>query len=110
MEDLDTLDKAVGFDIGSQYVPMAQTMGRLVVVLLVAMMVLRLVRRAIRRVDDNRFRDRRLQLLAIVPTLYVALYGNHWCLCWLYRRRHEGHKGLTNFQTRATRSTKTHSP
>lgn len=75
MEDLDTLDKAVGFDIGSQYVPLAQSMGRLVVVLLVAMMVLRLVRRAIRRVDDNRFRE---QLLFFVPKavgLIIVILG-----------------------------------
>jgi small-conductance mechanosensitive channel len=64
MEDLDTLDKAVGFDIASQFAPMAQSMGRLIVVLLVAMMVLRLVRRVIGRVDDNRFRE---QLLFFVP-------------------------------------------
>ena len=75
MEDLDTLDKAVGFDIGSQYVPLAQSIGRLVVVLLVAMMVLRLVRRAIRRVDDNRFRE---QLLFFVPKavgLIIVILG-----------------------------------
>ena len=64
MEDLDNLDRAIGIDIGSQLAPAAQSIGRLLVVLLIAAMVLRLVRRAIRRVDDNRFRE---QLLFFVP-------------------------------------------
>ena len=46
MEDLDTLDKAIGVDISSQLAPAAQSIGRLLVVLLIAAMVLRLVRRA----------------------------------------------------------------
>ncbi len=64
MEDLDTLDKAIGIDIGSQLAPAAQSIGRLLIVLVIAAMVLRLVRRAIRRVEDNRFRE---QLLFFVP-------------------------------------------
>jgi small conductance mechanosensitive channel len=70
MEDLDTLDKAVGFDIGGQFAPMAQSVGRLVIVLLVAVIALRLVRRVIRRVDDNRFRE---QLLFFVPKAVGAV-------------------------------------
>jgi len=64
MEDLDTLDRAIGIDIGSQLAPAAQSIGRLLIVLVIAAMVLRLVRRAIRRVEDNRFRE---QLLFFVP-------------------------------------------
>ncbi len=75
MEDLDTLDKAVGFDIGSQFAPAAQSFGRLIIVLVVAMLVLRLVRRTIRRVDDDRFRE---QLLFFVPKavgVVIAIVG-----------------------------------
>ena len=64
MEDLDTLDKAVGVDIGSQLGPAAQSVGRLLVVVLLALIAVRLVRRVIRRVDDDRFRE---QLLFFVP-------------------------------------------
>ena len=75
MEDLDALDKAVGFDIGGQFAPVAQSFGRLLIVLLVALIVLRLVRRALRRVDDNRFRE---QLLFFVPKavgLVIVIVG-----------------------------------
>lgn len=64
MEDLDTLDQAVGFDVGGQLAPAAQSIGRLVVLLMVALLALRVVRRVIGRVDDDRFRE---QLLFFVP-------------------------------------------
>ena len=64
LEDLDTLDKAVGFDIASQLAPAAQSIGRLIIVSVVALLLLRIVRRVIRRVDDDRFRE---QLLFFVP-------------------------------------------
>jgi small-conductance mechanosensitive channel len=66
MDDLDTLESAVGMELGDLAVPAAQSLGRLVVVIVVGALLLRLVRRAVRRVDDDRFRA---QLLFFVPKL-----------------------------------------
>ena len=70
MDDLDALDKAVGHDLSSLVTPTAQSIGRLVVVLILAYFVLKAVRRVIRRVDDNRLRE---QLLFFVPKLIGLL-------------------------------------
>lgn len=70
MDDLDTLEQAVGLEFGDMAVPVAQSIGRLLVVLLCAALFLRLVRRAICRVDDGRFRA---QLLFFVPKLLGIL-------------------------------------
>ncbi len=70
MVDLDALDKAVGHDLSSLVTPTAQSIGRLVIVLILAFFVLKAVRRAIRRVDDNRLRE---QLLFFVPKLIGLL-------------------------------------
>ncbi len=70
MDDLDALDKAVGHDLSSLVTPTAQSIGRLVVVLILAYFVLKAVRRVIRRVDDNRLRE---QLLFFVPKLVGLL-------------------------------------
>lgn len=70
MDDLDALNSAVGLDLGSLATPAAQSIGRLIVVLLVAFVLLRIVKRLIRRVDDNRFRE---QLLFFVPKLVGLL-------------------------------------
>jgi small-conductance mechanosensitive channel len=64
MDDLETLESAVGLELGDLAVPALQSAGRLCVVLLAGALLLRLVRRAIRRVDDERFRT---QLLFFVP-------------------------------------------
>lgn len=66
MGDFDALDKAVGADLSSLLTPAAQSIGRMLVVVVVALVALRLVRRVLRRVDDNRLRE---QLLFFVPKL-----------------------------------------
>jgi small conductance mechanosensitive channel len=66
MEDLNNIERAIGVDIVGNLGPTAQSLGRVVLVLLIAAAVLRLVRRLIRRVDDDRFRE---QLLFFVPKL-----------------------------------------
>lgn len=75
MDDLNTLEQAVGLELSDLAVPAAQSFGRLLVVLLMAIIVMRFVRRAIGRVDDFRFRE---QLLFFVPKLVgfmVVLLG-----------------------------------
>lgn len=72
MEDLDTLDTAFGVDVGDQIGPIAQSFGRLTIVMLLALMLLRLVRRAIGRVDDQRLRQ---QLLFFVPKAIGLVLG-----------------------------------
>jgi small conductance mechanosensitive channel len=63
------VDRAVGVDIGSLVVPIAQSLGRLTVVILMTALVLRLVRRLLQRVEDGRFRE---QLLFFVPKVITG--------------------------------------
>jgi len=75
MDQLDALDKAVGHDLSSLITPTAQSIGRLLVVVVAAYFVLKAVRRVIRRVDDDRLRE---QLLFFVPKLiglFVVVLG-----------------------------------
>ncbi len=75
MDDLNTLEQAIGLELSDLAVPAAQSFGRLMVVLLIAVVVMRFVRRAIGRVEDFRFR---VQLLFFVPKLVgfmVVLLG-----------------------------------
>ncbi|MGI9643926.1 MAG: mechanosensitive ion channel family protein [Ilumatobacteraceae bacterium] len=65
--DVNAVDAAVGFDIGSLVVPVAQSLGRLVVVLGVSLLLNRLLRRLIRRIDDGRLRE---QLMVFVPKVF----------------------------------------
>lgn len=70
MDDFHTLEQAVGLELSDLAVPAAQSIGRLLVVLLFAAIVMRFVRRTIGRVDDLRFRE---QLLFFVPKLVGSM-------------------------------------
>ena len=70
MEDLDALEQAVGIDVSDLAAPAAQSVGRLIVLLLAAVALLRLIRRLIKRVDDGRLRT---QLLFFVPKIFGVL-------------------------------------
>ncbi len=70
MDNYDAVDSAVGFDVGSLVVPFAQSMGRLVVVLIGWIVLMGVVRRLIRRIDDDRFRE---QLLFFVPKIIAVV-------------------------------------
>ena len=75
MDDLNTLEQAIGLELSDLAIPAAQSFGRLMVVLLFAVIVMRFVRRAVGRVEDFRFR---VQLLFFVPKLVgfmVVLLG-----------------------------------
>ena len=65
--DVNAVDAAVGFDIGSLVVPVAQSIGRLAVVLGGWALLNLVLRRLIRRIDDGRLRE---QLLFFVPKVF----------------------------------------
>ena len=75
MDDLDTLEHAIGLELGDLAEPAAQSIGRLLVVLLAAAVILRAVRRLIRRVDDDRFRAQLLFFVPKVIGIMVVLLG-----------------------------------
>ena len=70
MQDYNAVDSAVGFDIGSLAVPIAQSIGRLVIVLLAWAVLMSVIRRLIARVEDGRYRA---QLLFFVPKIVAVV-------------------------------------
>lgn len=71
MDDLDALEQAVGIELSDLALPAAQSIGRIVVVLVAAAIVRGFVLRAIGRVDDHRHRE---QLGFIIPKLVGIVF------------------------------------